>query len=215
MDKDDVLGGLATVRLTLGELSRQTWCPKCKRWETESEAIIDALRTVEDAIAQGDVRRVLRWIEFNLPEGPQRRERLREVLHDILTKVKHIEHGHPRDVFKWAREDINAAAARAAEDMVHTADYIKCLEELIEGAPPREPSRLSVNADTYVVTLDGEPYSVAPDVAEFFAALVTADGDRVAASRFLTKPKRSLDKLPKPLKDILASPTTNGYRLNL
>ena len=56
------------------------------------------------------------------------------------------------------------------------------------------------------MVLDGTPYAVSHEIAEFFAALVEADGLSVSAASFGVR-SRDTKQLPKAFRDVLdASP---------
>jgi len=135
MERDDCLEALANIQATLelmAQATAESWNPPKRCWVAPDENIYDLAGTLADCFRGNDIRRVLRWIEFNVDDGPVRRIRLTTILRILRDEIRHIECGNPNDPFRWARESIDDAARRVADELQHVANYIGELIRLIE-----------------------------------------------------------------------------------
>ena len=74
-----------------------------------------------------------------------------------------------------------------------------------------------VNTQLCQVRYAGKCYDVSQDQADLFSALVAADGERIAAGKVVSRPRRAYNALPEPLKAIVdpSEGSNKGYRLVL
>ena len=74
--------------------------------------------------------------------------------------------------------------------------------------------QLKVNHDLLQVRYDGKVYDITVSQADLLQALVDARGDLVSASgRGITKPSRVKKTLPEPIKALIETFASKGYRL--
>ena len=141
MDRDDTLQSLVNIQATLEAMAQNAtdFTPFLSEggqrrhlWATPSGKAYDLTGTLDDSFDTNRLRHVLRWIEFNVDDGPKRRERLIKILDALRDNICEIERGDPSDPFLWLRESIDDAAAEAVNEMQHVADYVDELIGFIE-----------------------------------------------------------------------------------
>ena len=138
VDRVACLTALTNLQATLKLISQtaadcwQSGERRPRRWVSADGSVFDFAGTLNECFRDNELGRVLRWVGFNIQDGPARRKRLIDVLRTMRDSIRWIESGNPNDPFLWARESIDAAAAAVPSELDHAHDYVGQLRQLIE-----------------------------------------------------------------------------------
>jgi hypothetical protein len=156
--KESAFYSIAAIRDTLesiADATKASWSTAARRWLLPGDGpeyqIYDFTGTLQECYEVNDLRRALRWVEFNVAEGCKHRDRGIEVLNGTLREIDEIENKRPRNPFRWASESIDGAAVELTSELYEVVDYLDGLLDKIDaggesmGGDKMKPTGKTVN----------------------------------------------------------------------